>query len=310
MSAFHPLVSIVIPVYNGANYMREAIDSALAQTYDNIEIIVVNDGSTDAGQTEAIALSYGDAIRYFHKPNGGVATALNVGIKNMHGEYFSWLSHDDRYLPEKIASQVEFIQRFELYDAAVFSDFYTIDASGKRIACVISPAVNPDTIFQCMYIDPFLHGCAMLIPKKPLVDLGAFPEQYITTQDYELWLTLCRKIPFVYHADILIESRVHQEQGSRTISVHSNEVLDLHKRHFQEFIKALEKDNCQNAVGKGMSEAFAERIQSRWWRSAWYIFAYILRTPSLVPSCTIELSKIFFKKVCRKIKRSTTPIVS
>ncbi len=60
---FHPLVSIVIPVYNGSNYLREAIDSALAQTYDNIEILVINDGSNDNGATEAIAKSYGDKIR-------------------------------------------------------------------------------------------------------------------------------------------------------------------------------------------------------------------------------------------------------
>ena len=80
MNTYEPLVSIVIPVYNGANYMRQAIDSALAQTYGNIEIIVVNDGSTDGGETERIALSYGDRIRYFRKENGGCASALNYGI--------------------------------------------------------------------------------------------------------------------------------------------------------------------------------------------------------------------------------------
>ena len=77
-----PLVSIVMPVYNGSNYMREAIDSALAQTYSNIEVIVVNDGSNDDGKTDAIAKEYGDRIRYFIKENGGCASALNLGIKN------------------------------------------------------------------------------------------------------------------------------------------------------------------------------------------------------------------------------------
>ena len=71
--------------------MREAIDSALAQTYERVEVIVVNDGSTDG--TEQIALSYGERIRYFRKENGGVSSALNLGIKEMKGEYFSWLSH-------------------------------------------------------------------------------------------------------------------------------------------------------------------------------------------------------------------------
>ena len=86
--SFLPKVSIVIPVYNGANFLREAIDSALGQTYPNIEILVVNDGSDDGGETESIALSYGNQIRYFRKENGGVATALNFGIEHMKGDYF------------------------------------------------------------------------------------------------------------------------------------------------------------------------------------------------------------------------------
>ena len=90
-----PLVSIVIPVYNGSNYLGQAINSALAQTYKNIEILVINDGSTDDGVTERIAKAYGSQIRYYVKENGGVATALNFGIQKMRGEYFSWLSHDD-----------------------------------------------------------------------------------------------------------------------------------------------------------------------------------------------------------------------
>ena len=85
-TAFFPKVSIIIPVYNGANYMREAIDSALAQTYTNIEVVVVNDGSRDDGATREVALSYGDRIRYIEKENGGVSSALNRGIRDMTGE--------------------------------------------------------------------------------------------------------------------------------------------------------------------------------------------------------------------------------
>ncbi|QQS65316.1 glycosyltransferase family 2 protein [Candidatus Saccharibacteria bacterium] len=105
-----PKVSIIIPVYNGSNFLKEAIDSALAQTYKNLEIIVVNDGSADQGKTEKIAMSYGSKIRYYKKVNGGVSTALNLGIKKMTGDYFSWLSHDDIYYPKKIENQVRFVE--------------------------------------------------------------------------------------------------------------------------------------------------------------------------------------------------------
>ena len=81
-----PLVSIIIPVYNGEDYIYLAIESALRQTYKNIEIIVINDGSTD--NTEKICKKYGNLIKYIKKENGGVSTALNLGIKNMKGSYF------------------------------------------------------------------------------------------------------------------------------------------------------------------------------------------------------------------------------
>ncbi len=114
-----PLVSIIIPVYNGSNYMCEAIDSALAQTYANIEVIVVNDGSVDNGATEKIAKSYGEKIRYYQKPNGGVSSALNLGIANMRGEYFSWLSHDDVYMPDKIEKEIAALSRLQDSDTHV-----------------------------------------------------------------------------------------------------------------------------------------------------------------------------------------------
>ena len=83
----------------------------MAQTYERVEVIVVNDGSTD--DTEQIALSYGEQIRYFRKENGGVSSALNLGIKEMKGEYFSWLSHDDVYTPDKIEVQIDALRGLE-----------------------------------------------------------------------------------------------------------------------------------------------------------------------------------------------------
>ena len=113
MSKKNPKVSIVIPVYNGSNYLKDAIDSALSQTYNNLEIIVVNDGSNDEGKTKAIAEPYGNKIIYLEKENGGASSALNLAIKKMTGDYFSWLSHDDMYYPNKISRQVEELQNYD-----------------------------------------------------------------------------------------------------------------------------------------------------------------------------------------------------
>src|SRR6267142_980278 len=93
-AAADDLVSIIIPVFNGAKLIGEAIDSALAQSWPFIEVIVVDDGSDDGGATQGVLARYGDSIRVLAKSNGGVATALNAGIAAMRGNWFSWLSHD------------------------------------------------------------------------------------------------------------------------------------------------------------------------------------------------------------------------
>ena len=125
---YQPKISIVIPAYNASNYLAEAIDCALAQTYPNVEIVVVNDGSRDDGATERVALSYGEKIRYFYKENGGSSSALNMGIANMTGEWFSWLSHDDLYLPNKIKHQMKLLKTLK--------DPYQIVAGGTKLLAI------------------------------------------------------------------------------------------------------------------------------------------------------------------------------
>lgn len=114
MYFYKPKVSIVIPAYNASNFLEQAIDSALAQTYSNFEIIVVNDGSEDDGATAKVAEKYSGKIRYIEKQNGGSSSALNVGIQNMNGEWFSWLSHDDLYEPDKLEKQICYLRDLNL----------------------------------------------------------------------------------------------------------------------------------------------------------------------------------------------------
>src|SRR5438093_5382562 len=102
-----PLVSVVIPVYNGERYLVDAIQSVLDQTYRNFEVIVVDDGSTD--ESAAVAKRFGEAIRYVHQANGGVSKARNTGIAEARGAYLAFLDQDDLWLPEKLAVQVAYL---------------------------------------------------------------------------------------------------------------------------------------------------------------------------------------------------------
>ena len=127
-----PLVSVVIPVYNGANYLSQAIDSVLAQTWPNIEILVIDDGSDDDGRTEAAATAYGNKVRYTKKRNGGVATALNRGIELMRSDYFCWLSHDDVFEPNKIDRLMKVVLT-RPDPVIVFGDFVLTDKDGRFV---------------------------------------------------------------------------------------------------------------------------------------------------------------------------------
>jgi glycosyltransferase involved in cell wall biosynthesis len=215
---FNPKVSIVIPVYNGSNYVKEAIDSALSQTYDNVEVIVVNDGSTDGGKTDEICESYGDRIRYFLKENGGVASALNMGIEKMEGEYFSWLSHDDVYYPEKVEKQVEALSKLKNKRAIIYSKYEIIDVLGEKIEDVnFEEEYDLESLNKPLF--PFFHlllnGCTMLVHQTHFERVGTFNKDLSTTQDYDLWFRILKNAEIHYVGSTILKSRAHPNQESR-----------------------------------------------------------------------------------------------
>jgi len=209
-----PKVSIIIPVYNGSNYLKEAIDSALAQDYKNIEIIVINDGSNDDGKTRKVVESYGKKIIYKEKENGGVSTALNLGISMMTGEYFSWLSHDDRYKANKLSMQIKYLNDNNLLDKNVilYSDFDAIDKNSKFLW---KEEKNHDVLNEkkeYVLLHGAINGITLLIPKKAFDECGVFDTKLRCTQDYELWYKMSKKYDFIHMKEVLADSRFHPKQ--------------------------------------------------------------------------------------------------
>lgn len=221
---FYPKVSIVIPVYNGSNYMRDAIDSALAQTYKNIEVIVINDGSNDNGETDEIAKSYGTRIRYFSKENGGVATALNFGIQKMTGEYFSWLSHDDVYKSAKIEHQVSLLAELDSKDRILAGGLEIVDERLKvlyRIDPLKEYTRKQLELGVFALMRGCINGCCLLIPRSLFNEVGVFNENLITTQDFDMFFRLFRNHSIYFNNTFDVLSRCHNEQGSKKL-------LDFH----------------------------------------------------------------------------------
>jgi len=230
------LVSIVIPVFNGANYLREAIESVLVQTYKHLEIIVVNDGSMD--ETEQIALSYRDKIRYLFKENGGVSTALNMGITSMLGEYFLWLSHDDILKPDAIEKMIILLST-KPSDGIVYGNFDFIDEKSKIYQkndyskwfprCLLEWSVFP-------VITGLSNACVTMIHKRHFDRVGLFDETLLYSQDLAMLFKIFRGQSLLFCEDFLGSKRFHHEQTQR---VYHKEALQNEDKVFNNFLREL-----------------------------------------------------------------------
>lgn len=229
-----PLVSIIIPVYNGSNYLAESIESALNQDYENKEIIVVNDGSRDEGATREVALRYQDRIRYFEKSNGGCASALNYGIKMMTGEWFSWLSHDDLYSPKKLSLCIECATQNNLLENGGYiinGAAELIDEKGNAIFHPIKRRIGKDSgekLFKNMLFESSIYGCALLIHRNDIEKVGLFDESLTYIPDFDYWVRAgINNIGLISIDEYLCKARVHTNQVS--VRAKSKQIPEMKK---------------------------------------------------------------------------------
>ncbi|ARV18663.1 Hyaluronan synthase [Curvibacter sp. AEP1-3] len=298
-----PLVSIVIPVYNGAAYLAQAIESALAQSYAHCEVIVVNDGSNDCGQSERIAMRYAPRIRYFSQPNGGVASALNLAIFEMQGSYFSWLSHDDVYLPHKVERQMALMRCSEQH--AVYSDYRLFSDDGD-IVDIHLPDTEPQAFRYRLALQGGVNGCTLLIPVEALRTAGGFDESLHTTQDYALWFLLAKKLRLVHLPEVLVSARVHTKQGIFTRSELAwRESKILHAN----FARDLETADLPMATDAGFTQ-LAKSFWRRGFDEAALISEQRARSYGVgdITLHCVRFSAIFQRKASHLLRRLLSPI--
>lgn len=238
-----PKVSIVIPVYNGENYIQQAINSALAQDYDNFEVLIIDDGSTD--KTAEICKSFTDnRVRYIYKKNGGVSSALNLGIKEMEGEYFSWLSHDDLYERNKVSEEINYLRKSNLLGTKtiVFSDYELIDEAGFHITSTRVDRSNIKEKQEYVILEGKIDGLSLLIPKTAFKECGDFSTALTAIQDYDLWWRFLKKYTFIHLDKVLVSTRCHSKQVTNT----SPKVLSEGNSFYIKAIDSLsEKRMCE-----------------------------------------------------------------
>lgn len=208
-------VSIIIPVYNAEKYLGECIDSALKQTYQNIEVIAIDDGSTD--NSHRILENFGDKIKIISKKNGGTATALNEGIRNMTGEWFKWLSADDVLYPNAVEDLIKEVKKISNRKVILYANYDIINSEGKTVKQFIEPNNNQLSMFEknVLLLDHHIgNGTTSLIHKSAFEKYGMFDETIGYAEDYEFWLRLCLINEYNLHlvSKILAKYRIHEAQ--------------------------------------------------------------------------------------------------
>jgi glycosyltransferase involved in cell wall biosynthesis len=216
-----PKISLIIPTYNCASYLKRCIISALEQTYDNMEIIVVDDGSTD--NTKNIVQSFGDSVHYIYQENRGLAGARNTGIKASKGQYLAFLDADDCFDKENIKVKTSYLEEHPQIDW-VFSDWDEVDEEGNFLArgsikWSYAKKQLKDRLFEeLIYNRNFISPVTIMIKKAAMEKAGYFDPDVICQEDWDLWLRISLKHPAHYIDKVLVHVLIRPDSLSRNFS--------------------------------------------------------------------------------------------
>lgn len=270
-------VSVIIPTYNYARFVEEAITSVLAQTLPVSEIIVVDDGSTD--NTEEIVTKFGGIVKYIKQKNSGVGQARNTGVKHSTGNFLAFLDADDLWLPSKIDRQLEYFKSSDNNLGLVTTGMREFDKAGKTICEHLEGkngwCANDLLLFRSVVIGP---GSTSLLKRKVFEKVGGFDtnREMHPSEDWEFSYRVARKFKIAYIPEILVEYRNHGNNGhlqiprferamklayEKTFNNESTEVKKLKKQAYGNFHRVLAGCYFQNGE---YDKFFNHTIKSFW----------------------------------------------
>lgn len=219
MTEEHPLVSVIIPVYNGARHLRAALESVFAQTYRPFEVIVVDDGSTD--DSGVIAQSFPE-VRYIHQANQGVAVARNNGIEAARGEFFAFLDQDDLWTPEKLKVQVEYLLNNPDLGYTLTQQQFFLDPGATL------PSWFRKELFSTVHAGWSLNS---LVGRRTAFEqVGNFVTGYVAASDSDWFFRAkAKEIPMEVVPELLLLKRIHDSNESGRAKMVLSELLKVVK---------------------------------------------------------------------------------
>lgn len=215
-----PKVSIIIPTYNNAHYLPDAVDSAMAQTYTDYEIIIIDDGSTD--DTKQVVVPYlekvGSRLKYIYQKNKGLAAARNTAINHAAGEYIALLDADDKWCKDRLEETVQAIERDEKIGVVHANIMRFSDGEGNLGVPDRSMEKLSGSILKEIFLRKTNIACpTVLFRKKCCDEVGGFDENLarLGCEDRELWLRIAEKYEFFYIDKVLARYRINPASMSR-----------------------------------------------------------------------------------------------
>lgn len=221
-----PLVSVVVPCYNSEKFIVETIESVLAQTYDNFELIVVDDGSTD-NSGQLISQFNDKRLNYLRRSNGGAGYARNLGIRQSRGEYIALLDSDDLYLPNNLKEKVQFLEENEFLGLVHSQEIVFDSSTGSEIKR--TQGLHGNVLKELLALEEtVIHSPSSVVFRKSLIErAGYYREDIAVCEDWEFWVRLAKCSDFGYIAEPLTKYRIHSGQIHSNISVMENGMLKV-----------------------------------------------------------------------------------
>jgi len=290
-----PLISVVIPVFNGERTIKETIESVLNQTLTDFELIIINDGSQDL-TLEAILSIKDNRIQVYSYPNAGLAASRNRGIVHAAGEYIAFIDADDLWTPEKLEAQLHALQTHP--DAAVaysWTDY--IDEYSQFLRRGSHITVNGNIYSHLLVIDFLENGSNPLIRKQAFVEVGNFDESLTAAEDWDLLLRVASRYHFVCVPSPQILYRISTNSMSANVLQQEAETLKVINRAFNQAPQALQylkKQSLANLYKYLTYKAMAGQTKTEnGLTAARFFLRAVINDPSLLRAKVI--GKVLFK---------------